>query len=196
VNREENIKLFMEKAEAVSAEVHRVASISEAKKKFLEIVKTLSPKQIVAVNGELVKKIDLPTAAKKVGAKLFTKQLRFYAPEADLGVSEMELGIAETGSVAQDATDMGKRLVSTLPPVHLAFLHAKTIVPTLRDAIAKAGEKGGPAPYWAIITGPSRTADIERVLTIGVHGPSRLIIILLDETSNATAGRGGNCGRQ
>lgn len=196
INIEENIKLFIEKAEAVSAEVYRVAGIIEAKEKFLEIVKTLSPRQIVAVNGELVKKIDLPAAAERVGAKFFTKQLRFYAPDADLGVSEMELGIAETGSVAQDATDTGKRLVSTLPPVHLAFLRAKTIVPTLRDAIAKAGEKGGPAPYWAVITGPSRTADIERVLTIGVHGPSRLIIILLDDAPDVIAGGGGNCGRQ
>ena len=167
-------------AVAASAEVHRANDLSGARERLREILRVLGPKKIVAAVGEICQKLDLAGAAQAAGAVLYTEKLRRYAPEADLGISEMALGIAETGSVAQDATDAASRLVSTLPPVHLAVLRTGTIVPTLRDALARAGENGGLSPYWTIITGPSRTADIERVLTIGVHGPYRLIILAID----------------
>ncbi|MCL6446898.1 MAG: lactate utilization protein [Armatimonadetes bacterium] len=167
-------------AEAMAAEVHRAGNLSAAREKLREILQALAPRKIVAAPGVLLARLAPGEAAQEAGAAFYTEKLRRYAPEADLGVSEMELGIAETGSIAQNATDAASRLVSTLPPVHLAVLRTDTIVPTLRDAITRAGEGGGPPPYWTIITGPSRTADIERVLTIGVHGPYRLIILAID----------------
>ncbi|MEW6276473.1 MAG: lactate utilization protein [Bacillota bacterium] len=177
---ESNYRLFAQMAAVASAEVHRAPDLGSAREKLREILQALGPRKIVAAPGELLAKLELAEAAQAAGAALCTDKLRRHAPAADLGISQMDLGIAETGSVAQNATDTASRLVSTLPPVHLAVLRTDTIVPTLREALARAGENGGPPPYWTIITGPSRTADIERVLTIGVHGPYRLIILAVD----------------
>jgi len=177
---ESNYRLFAQMAAAAAAEVHRAPGLDGAREKLREILQALAPRRIVAASGELLAKLELAEAARAAGAALYTEKLRRHAPAADLGVSQMDLGIAETGSIAQDATEAAARLVSTLPPVHLAVLRTEAIVPTLRDALARAGENGGPPPYWTIITGPSRTADIERVLTIGVHGPARLIILAVD----------------
>ncbi len=179
----ENFALFELMATAAGAEVYRAHGLAAAKDRLVTLLKLLRPGKIVACEGGLLEKLALPAAAEQIGAALFTDRLRLHAPAADLGVSEMDLGIAETGSIAQDATDVKKRLVSTLPPVHLALLRAQAIVPTFREAILKAAEKNGPPPYWTVITGPSRTADIERVLTVGVHGPYRLLIVVVGEES-------------
>jgi L-lactate dehydrogenase complex protein LldG len=88
----------------------------------------------------------------------------------------MEWGLADTGTVVQDATDPALRLVSTLPEIHIALLSANRILPSLADALPKLDP--GRSPYISFITGPSRTADIERVLTIGAHGPVRLVVVV------------------
>ena len=103
--------------------------------------------------------------------------------QAEMGISEFQLGIAELGSLFQDASGLHKRLVSMLPPVHLALLRTSSLVETFAHALEAIEEmyNGQIPPYLSFITGPSKTADIERELTIGVHGPETLIIIFIDE---------------
>ena len=103
---------------------------------------------------------------------------REAAAESRVGVSEMEWGLADTGTVVQDATDPALRLASTLPEIHVALLPADRILPSLADVLPKLDP--GSAPYISFVTGPSRTADIERVLTIGAHGPVRLVVVVHD----------------
>ena len=108
---------------------------------------------------------------------------REAAAAARFGVSQMDWALADTGTLVQDATAIDKRLVSTLPTIHIAFLPVASILadmPTWLAAI-RPEELG----YIAMITGPSRTADIERVLTIGVHGPERLVIVAIDDLGGA-----------
>jgi L-lactate dehydrogenase complex protein LldG len=92
----------------------------------------------------------------------------------------VECGIAATGTLLTDATAVDRRLVSTLPPIHVAILPTAAIVPDIAAAFATVDP--GRSAYLSMITGPSRTADIERVLTIGVHGPARLVILCIDGT--------------
>lgn len=96
-----------------------------------------------------------------------------------IGISQLDWAIADTGSIAQDAGRVAQRLVSTLPPTHLALLPGDAIVPDLAALLQVLRPEQ--VSYLALITGPSRTADIERVLTIGVHGPKRLVIVFVDE---------------
>lgn len=73
------------------------------------------------------------------------------------------------------------RLLSLLPKVHFAVLPADRIVATLGDALAAArGAGGAPPRALTLITGPSRTADIELTLVVGVHGPKELHVLLVD----------------
>ncbi len=103
---------------------------------------------------------------------------RKAAAAAHLGITEFDCGVAATGTLVQDASAAAQRLASTLPPVHIALLRADAIVSSLGDALRRFDPAR--APYLALVTGPSRTADIERVLTIGVHGPRRLVILLYE----------------
>lgn len=173
---------FETRAKNVSAEVLRVATVAEAQAALVSLAGSLGAKKVVAVDCPLARAAGAYEALRAAGLEVYTAQadIAAHAPTADLGVSGVEFGVAETGSVLQDAQAVENRLVSTLPPVHAVFLNSSNIVPAMADAIgavAQVFDKG----YLSFITGPSRTADIERVLTIGVHGPSRFVIIAVDE---------------
>jgi len=110
---------------------------------------------------------------------------RKQAELATAGVTSACFGIADTGTLVLESTPEDVRLASTLPTRHFAMLDRSKI---LADGLAAVGplrkmHQQNPRNYIAYITGPSRTADIERVLTIGVHGPKELYILLLDDWS-------------
>ena len=179
---------FKTRATAVAAEVITVKSGSEAVEAVKKLAAAVGAKKIVAVNCPLQEAAGLHGELTKEGIALYTakEDIAAHAETADMGISGVEFGVAETGSVCQDAYAIEGRLVSTLTPIHVVFLDSNKIVPSVKDAfeIFSAVFQRG---YLSFITGPSRTADIERVLTIGVHGPSRFVIIAID---NQAAGGG------
>jgi L-lactate dehydrogenase complex protein LldG len=103
---------------------------------------------------------------------------RERAARARFGISSMEWALADTGSLAQNSTAIEQRL-SSLPTIHIALVPTSGLVPDMPALLSRVNPKE--CAYLAMITGPSRTADIERVLTIGVHGPERLVIIFVDD---------------
>ena len=98
--------------------------------------------------------------------------------EFEVGITYAQAGIAETGTLVLDSSVERNRLVSLVPPVHIAILEASRIYATLEETLAvlRSGQEVSPAITF--ITGPSRTADIELTLTIGVHGPQELYVIV------------------
>jgi L-lactate dehydrogenase complex protein LldG len=95
----------------------------------------------------------------------------------DVGVSTAQAAIAETGTLVLDSSCERHRLVSLVPPIHIAIVNASAIVETLSDALALLQQKEISSAI-TFITGPSRTADIELTLAIGVHGPQELYVIV------------------
>lgn len=172
---------FKQKAEAISARVYRVQGCPEAAREIARIIKELKINKIAVELSPLTKKLNLESSFSGSGAGVCVDDLRRQAVGADMGISTADLAIAETGTLVRDATAMEGRLVSMLPPVHLAVISTESLVPTLRDALDRYNNNLGTLPsYLTFISGPSRTADIERVLTIGVHGPGELHIIFID----------------
>ncbi len=174
---------FKARAEAVSAEVHRFATKSQAVDfigAFLHKEAVADAPQSYAVWADcpFLKGIDKAQLSKAVPGLKF-EVTRELAAASKVGISQLEWAIANTGTLAQNATAVDQRLVSTLPIIHVALIASDRIVADLPSFLAKMSPKDN--RYIAMITGPSRTADIERVLTIGVHGPERLIIVFVDE---------------
>ena len=99
----------------------------------------------------------------------------------DIGISNAQAAIAETGTLMLDSEAERHRLVSLVPPVHIAIVNAANICLTLGEALAAAGQGTEVSPTITFITGPSRTADIELTLAIGVHGPQELYVIINEE---------------
>ena len=98
--------------------------------------------------------------------------------ESEVGVTGAQAGIAETGTLVLDSAKEKNRLVSLVPPVHIAILDASRIFATLGETLAAMQSGAEVSPAITFITGPSRTADIELTLAIGVHGPQQLYVII------------------
>ena len=100
-----------------------------------------------------------------------------------VGVVRATKGIAETGTCVVETDDEETRLSTMLPETSIIILNASDIVPTLPDIAPylRDRQKDGKISYTSLITGPSRTADIERIGAIGVHGPLDLHIILQED---------------
>ena len=103
--------------------------------------------------------------------------LRAFCAEADVGISSADAALAETGTLTVQSGPQRSRLATLLPPVHLALVPAGRLT---TDIFTWASERAGAAfpANLVLISGPSKTADIEQTLAIGVHGPKRLIVIL------------------
>jgi len=96
----------------------------------------------------------------------------------DVGISTAQVAIAETGTLVLDSACERHRLVSLVPPVHIAVVNASSIRETLSEALTLLRSAKEISPAVTFITGPSRTGDIELTLTIGVHGPQQLYVIV------------------
>lgn len=90
-----------------------------------------------------------------------------------VGITWADLAIAETATVMLSAGLDRPRLASLAPPIHIVLVRESDIVPHLEDAM----DRFGAGRTSVLITGPSRTADIEGVLVRGVHGPGQLIVV-------------------
>ena len=118
--------------------------------------------------------------------RIARQRLRQEFFDAQMGITGANIAIAESGTLVMVTNEGNGRLVSTLPPVHVAVVGLEKLVPRAEDALSilkiLARNATGQilTSYTSFITGPSRTADIEKSLTIGVHGPEALHIVLVD----------------
>ncbi|GAC1471023.1 MAG: hypothetical protein PVSMB11_06780 [Desulfuromonadaceae bacterium] len=159
------IALFLENAAKSAAVMHRAAGKEELHTILSEIV---------------VQDADVfcpcVTELEKTAATSLARLVPQYA-SAQITVEEVSAAIAETGSIVC-ASSGGKAVqASLLPSQHVAIVPRDKIFATLDDFFA--GHAAAPPTNLTIITGPSRTADIELNLVIGVHGPERLDIIVV-----------------
>lgn len=92
---------------------------------------------------------------------------------ATLGVSRASVAVAESGTILINHESSSRRLASLTPPHHVVIVREADIVATLEEAFLKLGPKNA-----VLITGPSRTADIEGVLVRGVHGPKEIWVVI------------------
>jgi L-lactate dehydrogenase complex protein LldG len=98
---------------------------------------------------------------------------------ADLGVTSAVAAIATTGTIVQDSVVAGGRSASLLPPAHLCVLPASRIVGTSAEVLRGLGDGRRLPSNLVLITGPSRSGDIEQIMTLGVHGPLAVEIVVL-----------------
>lgn len=98
--------------------------------------------------------------------------------EIDAALTGCRGAIAETGSLVLWPGPAEPRLLSLVPPIHLVLLDPREIRSTLHELLVEQGWSGGMPSNALLITGPSKSADIEQTLTYGVHGPKALIVLI------------------
>ena len=133
----------------------------------------------------------LDTALTSAGAEVFPINLnedessrldhRNALIEADMGLTEVDYAIADIGSLVLKASGPQSRLASVLPPIHVAIVTPDKIVPSLSHLLPLLTSEGGLPSAVSLVTGPSRTADIETIRTVGIHGPIELHVVILED---------------
>jgi L-lactate dehydrogenase complex protein LldF len=171
-------------------------SMDQLASQFIEELKKVNGEVICTRPDELTGKVIELLKARQIDAihlepgLLDAAQLQeagitiSYAPEPGLraGVTHAVCGLADTGSILVVDGEGQPLLASLLPAVHIAVLHKSDMLPSLPDALALPIV--AQARSAVVITGPSRTADIEMSLTIGMHGPGELHVFLVQGTAS------------
>lgn len=99
---------------------------------------------------------------------------------AEIGITGVTAAVAETGSLVMASSPGRERLASLAPPVHVAVLAAEQIVSDLFDLFTD--DRPTLPSNWVLITGPSKTGDLELKLTTGVHGPGHWHVIIVRDS--------------
>lgn len=173
---------FVENAQNASVEIKIVKSYKDAIADILKIAKATDAKMIAGVGADECEELADVYAEINKSFKVYTDKFDIVKNknELDIGITLGEFGVGETGSICVDNYAYEARIASMLPPVNIIFMPKNCIVNNMQDAfdvLAKVFWKG----YSGFVTGPSRTSDIERVLTLGVHGPSRVILFAIED---------------
>jgi L-lactate dehydrogenase complex protein LldG len=139
--------------------------------------------KIIAAPG--LNESDLSALTKQAGPRgisVIKDGMRGHLAGIDIGFSVADWGIAETGSLVLESSSEELRLATMVSEIHVAVIPKSKIRATAEDLYAELkGYMNQKPNYLAFVTGPSRTADIERVLALGVHGPLELHILILED---------------
>lgn len=133
------------------------------------------------VETPLMKEGGVISALEEAGIKVYTDHIRLNAETVKGGVSEGQYGIADLGTLIQARDIIDERLVATMSEYYIGILKGSVIVPEYDDMFDILAELPEVPSFVSFVTGPSRTADIECVSTVGVHGPLRLSIVVVDD---------------
>ncbi len=177
-----HLSRFMETARRVGANVTQLDGLQDAVAYIAEnsTGKTLVPET------SLARKHNLKEILINGGIDVHEGNFRQAGNFPGAGVTFSNFAMADTGTVVLESTMENIRLATTLPEKHFVVVDPETI---LEDNLAAAApmttmHTGSEPRFVAYVTGPSRTADIERVLTIGCHGPRELHILVIEGISS------------
>jgi len=175
---------FQERLSAVGGESHLVANLEEAAD-IITAHAALQEKEIVIPPDFSARHPwgAMIAILRDKGMRMREAENPASVADAPAGLSNAELAIAETGSVLLAENSLEARIVGMLTLTHFVLVHAADLVPMLDEAgtCLQQLSKAGPDQrrYISFVTGPSRTADIERTLTIGVQGPKALCVLFV-----------------
>ncbi|HZM90594.1 MAG TPA: lactate utilization protein [Blastocatellia bacterium] len=186
--REELIEQFEAESRRIGIHFHRAADSDSVFQYIEQLSSAREAKRIIAWETEVITDLGLQGRFEERGVEFLNETAPEFirkAEAADIGVSGVDYGVADTGTLVLLARKGQARSISLLPPVHVALIKPEQIVSGLSDLFpllrAEAHAEGRDlSSAITLITGPSRTADIELTLVVGVHGPQQLHVLLLE----------------
>lgn len=197
-NRAELLDEMAEAAEAIGWVIHRSPSPEDAVEAITEICRAAGAKSVLRSTHDVFQRVPVDGAlsAQGMAVSIATREpsgddaidlerrleLRERSFDTDVGITGVDYAIAETGTVVINPRQGVSRLVSLTPPLHIAVLEAGQVLPSLDELFLLAHDDFQTSAHRGminLITGPSRTADIEANLVIGVHGPVEVHLVIV-----------------
>ncbi len=186
-NQDEEVAKLLEEAAALGCHTARFApsrggvtppSSGRVALPLGELVKKESVSKAVMWDTERLRQLGIADQLRALNVSIIPHDAdKHVMAQADLGITEADYVLPETGTLGLLSSSVKPRSVSLLPRVHLAIIHRRALRADLHQVFAEAKAH----PYLVLITGPSRTSDIELVVTIGVHGPQVLYIWVVED---------------
>ena len=171
------VQLFVQNLEKLAGKVFVVPS-PDAVAPILG--RLLEGKQAVASNAPFLKTCGVETFPQVRGGFTDREALRAACAAADLGISSADYALAETGSLVMLSSAEEARLISLLPPAHLAIIPRSRLLANLDELLKTIPKPAEQTSSMVLITGGSRTADIEQILIRGVHGPGEVYAVVVE----------------
>jgi L-lactate dehydrogenase complex protein LldG len=174
---EERVAMFRKNASDLRADFHLANSREDMAKRLLELSKAEGWKKIGAHKAELTDfacaQLGLPFSRTDEGYAVNELEV------CDVGITECDALVAQTGGVLVTNRSAGGRALSVLPPHHVVLARREQLIADLPEAfvVLKRKYASNYPSFVCFITGPSRTSDIERILVLGAHGPRKLTIL-------------------
>jgi L-lactate dehydrogenase complex protein LldG len=163
---------------------HIVEGSAGAAARVLELVKKHQPQCISLGRGAIIDSLHLDAAVRALNVQtLFPGADRDLLFKAEMGVTGVDALVVETGTIVQFSRPDQPRLISLLPPIYIAVADRSQLVPDLFDWFDSIPSELLPNDLPAclsLITGPSKTGDIELRLVTGVHGPGEVHVVLIN----------------
>ena len=183
------INKFVEEANAVKAETHLASDDEVALQTIIQLLNDQTNNKYMSWDDSCLPIKNLEQRLDSADYLRYqstvprdtTKRTRAHIKlaEVSVGITGCNAALADTGSIVLESKPGQGRLSSLLPAIHIALLTTDQIYPTMESYIKAQPEAGYRSSNLIIVTGPSRTADITQTLTLGVHGPGTLHIIIV-----------------
>jgi L-lactate dehydrogenase complex protein LldG len=167
---EDLLKTFVSELEEINGIAIAAENNNEAEKQLLALLNEKDINEVFCTDETLLKNLTLT----------FTNDPDKFR-DMEAGITKCEALIARSGSVMVSSEGSGRRM-NVFPPVHIVWAYREQLVPFIADAFTMLKKKYGSRfpSQVSIVTGPSRTADIEKTLVMGAHGPRELIVVIVD----------------
>jgi L-lactate dehydrogenase complex protein LldG len=176
VAMEDRIASTRTRVEALGGKTARAATPTEA----CEIVAAaLEGKSAVASNAPYLAECGITSLAGVRSGITDREELRDVCAFADVGITSADYVLGDTGTLVMLASPQEARLISLLPPAHIAVVPKERILTGIDELFALLPDPMAQTSSMVLITGPSRTADIELILVRGVHGPGQVMVVVV-----------------
>ncbi len=176
VEREARIAGMRRAVEALAGKTHRAATAEEAR---ALVAASLAGRSAVASNAPFLAGCGIPNLPGVATGFLDSAALREACAAAAVGITSADYALADTGTLVLLSSPEEARMISLLPPAHIAVVPAGRILTGLDELFSLLPHPALTSSSMVMITGPSRTGDIEMTLVRGVHGPGELTVIVV-----------------
>jgi len=176
VSLEQRVEQFVTALQALNGKTLVASSVDEA---VAYAAALINGKTAVASNSPFLSECGITRLEGVKSGFTDRDALRALCATADVGISSADFALADTGSLVMIASTAEARLISLLPPVHLAIIPRECLLSGLDELFTVRPLPADTTSSMVLITGPSRTADIEQILVRGVHGPGEIHVVIV-----------------
>lgn len=179
-----DLSLFVAELQKLSAEVVRFGTLPEAVQNLMQLFRDRNWKRTLIWQSLLENNAQLKEALENAEIEAVTDAKKNELASIPVGITDIKAAIADTGTLVLQNISGQPSFVSLLPDVHIVLVRASEIYPNLQTFLENEENIGAVVSQsnnFVFISGPSRTADIEQTLTLGVHGPREMIVMLLED---------------